>query len=369
MVSLIKHTTMNFARTATTAAPMATLALLLAFGATRAVASIVVDPNTTPCVSATTHYTTIQAAVSAAPSGATIQVCPANYAEQITIATPLTLKGVNNTAGNTGAAVVTIPNNTFSGAYAQIVINATNVTLTNMGVDGTNSLSSCSATLTGIMFGSGSSGSLKDVAARNHNISNGGGGYCGTGTPIYANDATSVTITDSSVRNFDATGIYLTATSTATVKATTVAPISTGSNCIYANAETVVVSNNSVAGCSYGLYVTSTTQGTVSGNTVHGGANGVTGIFCFPVCTGLTVSGNLVFDTYNGLSMKTSDEVGGVTFENNDIYGTTNAIYLFIQPGNTVSNNTITDAQVGVSGASGNTLSGNTYRTVTTLTQ
>ncbi len=150
MVSLIKRTTVNVARAATTAAPMATLALLVAFGATRAVASIVVDPNTTPCVSATTHYTTIQAAVSAAASGATIQVCPANYAEQVTIATPLTLKGVTNTTGNTGAAVVTIPNNTFSGAYTQIVINATGVTLTDIGVDGTNSLSSCSsATLTG----------------------------------------------------------------------------------------------------------------------------------------------------------------------------------------------------------------------------
>ena len=156
MVSLIKRTTVNVARAATTAAPMATLALLVAFGATRAVASIVVDPNTTPCVSATTHYTTIQAAVSAAASGATIQVCPANYAEQVTIAKPLTLKGVTNTTGNTGAAVVTIPNNTFSGAYTQIVINATGVTLTDIGVDGTNSLSSCSsASLTGIMFGLG----------------------------------------------------------------------------------------------------------------------------------------------------------------------------------------------------------------------
>ena len=370
MVSLIKRTTLNIARAATTAAPMATLALLVAFGATRAVASIVVDPNATPCVSATTHYTTIQAAVSAATSGATIQVCPANYAEQVTIATPLTLKGVTNTTGNTGAAVVTIPNNTFSGAYTQITINATGVTLTDIGVDGTNSLSSCSsASLTGIMFGSGSSGTLKDVVARNHNISNGSGGYCGTGTPIYANGATSVTITDSSVRNFDATGITLTATSTATVKTTTVSPITAGSNCIYANAETVVVSNNTVAGCYVGLYVTSTTQGTVSGNTVHGGVNGVAGIFCFPVCTGLTVSGNLIFDTYSGLSMKTSGEVGGVTFENNDISGTTNAVYLFLQPGNTISNNTITDAQVGVNGASGNTISGNTYRTVTTLTQ
>jgi parallel beta-helix repeat protein len=271
MFSLIQRP--NIARAAITAAPMATLALLVAFAATPAVASIVVDPNTTPCVSATTHYTTIQAAVSAATSGATIQVCPANYAEQVTIATPLTLKGVTNTTGNTGAAVVTLPSSTFSGAYTQSVINATGVTLTDIGVDGSNTVSGCSASLTGILFESGSSGTLKNVALRNHNISNGTGGYCGSGSPISANSASSVTITDSSVRNFDATGISLTATTTATVKTTSVTPISAGSNCIYANSETVVVSNNTVADCSYGLYVTSTVQGTVSGNTVHGAAS------------------------------------------------------------------------------------------------
>ena len=69
------------------------------------------------------------------------------------------------------------------------------------------------------------------------------------------------------------------------------------------------------------------------------------------------------------MSIKTSGGVGGVTFRNNDIPGTVNGVYLFIQPGNTVSNNTIIDATVGVYGASGNTLSGNVYRTVTNLTK
>ena len=79
------------------------------------------------------------------------------------------------------------------------------------GVDGTNTLSSCDfgPTLVGIMFASGSSGTLKDVAFRNHNISNGSGGYCGAGTPVSANGATSVTITDSSIRNFDSEGTGL----------------------------------------------------------------------------------------------------------------------------------------------------------------
>ncbi len=58
-----------------------------------------------------------------------------------------------------------------------------------------------------------------------------------------------------------------------------------------------------------------------------------------------------------------------VVIENNDISGTTNGVYLFLETGNTVSNYTINDAQVGVNGVSGNTLSGNTYKTVATLTQ
>src|ERR1035438_1534840 len=40
-------------------------------------------------------YTTIQTAVNHAFSGATILVCPGTYAEQITITTPLTLKGIS----------------------------------------------------------------------------------------------------------------------------------------------------------------------------------------------------------------------------------------------------------------------------------
>jgi parallel beta-helix repeat protein len=348
------------------------IAALVLFDASRAAAGIVVDPNTPPCVPTfSAHYTTIQAAVNAAASGATIQVCPGTYAEQVTIATALTLKGVNNTAGNTGAAVVTIPTGTFSGAFTQINIEAAGVTLLNIGVDGTNTLTSCDfgPSLTGILFAAGSSGTLKEVALRNHYISNGSGGYCGSGIPVTASSATSVTVTDSSVRNFDGEGFYLTATSTVTVKTTTVAPINPGANCVYANAPTVEVSNNSVADCGVGVYVTSTVQGTVSGNTIQGGASGESGVFCFPVCTGLTVSGNAIFDTGTGFGMKTSGEVGGVVFENNDVSGASNGVYLFLQPGNTISNNTFTDVQVGVNGASGNTISGNTYRTVTTLTQ
>lgn len=368
-MNLIERATVNVAGPVATA--VASLALLL-FGSTSAIAVIVVDPNATPCVTTfSAHYTTIQAAVSAASSGATIDVCPGTYAEQVTIATSLTLRGVTNTAGNTGASIVTVPGGTFTGSFTQIHILATGVNLTAIGVDGANTLSGCpSGGLTGVLFDTGSSGTLKQVALRNHNISNGSGGSCGTSIAVFSNGATTVSVIDSSINNFDGTGIYLSATSTVTVKTNTVG--SNGNpdaNCIYANAPTLTVSSNTVSNCLTGVYVTSTVLGTVSDNTVVGGVNGVEGIFCFPICTGLTISGNQISDTGNGVSMKTSGEVAGVVIENNTISSTSNGVYLFLETGNTVSGNTINDAKVGVNGISGNTVSSNTYKSVTTLTQ
>jgi parallel beta-helix repeat protein len=381
MLTLIKRITLDAALPAITAALLATLAGL-SLGAAPAMAAIVVDQNTAigapSCTGAPTQYNTIQSAVSAAPSGATIQVCPGTYAEQVTIATPLTLKGVTDTTDNAGAAVVTVPSTFTGGPFTQIDIKASGVTLVDIGVDGTNTLSSCDfgPTLTGILFDAGSSGTLKQVALRNHNISNGSGGYCGSGSPVLSSSASSVTITDSTVRNFDSTGINLTTTSSVTVKTTTVAPVYEASsenfpNCVYANAPTVQVSSNTVSSCTSGVYVTTTVSGTVSNNTIIGFGTFETGygFICFPTCTGITVSGNQIFNTAIGATMKTSGETGSIDFENNSINGTGTAVYLFLQPNNTVSNNTITDSGVGVYGVTGNTVTGNIYRTVTTLTQ
>lgn len=296
MLSLIKLTTV--VRTATAAALISTLVLMLSFAATpAAAAAIVVDgtPNVvgntvTSCLGTTNPYTTIQSAVSAAPSGATIQVCPGNYPEQVTIATPLTLKGVTDTTDNGGAAVITVPSTFTSGQFTQVDIKASGVTLVNIGVDGTNTVSSCGIAgpvLIGVLFDADSSGTLKQVTLRNHNIPTPSGGYCGDGFPVYATTAASATVADSS---FDGIGIDLTTTSSVIVKTTTVAPVyvmvplGAIPNCVYANAPT--------------------------GNQLR-----------------LLLLPELQRD--HGVSMKTSGGAGAIIFQNNSINGTLNAVDLF----------------------------------------
>lgn len=92
-----------------------------------------------------TVYTTIQAAVNAASSGSTVSVCPGTYAEQVTITTPLTLKGIGQ--GSSNAAIIRPPAaglvaNSLSGIwgtlYVQVLVHGTqgSVTLSNIVIDG-----------------------------------------------------------------------------------------------------------------------------------------------------------------------------------------------------------------------------------------
>src|SRR5262249_27479015 len=59
------------------------------------------------CKASIPSFSSIQTALAAVPSGATIQICPGSYAEQLTINAPITLQGVNT--GNNQAAVLTVP--------------------------------------------------------------------------------------------------------------------------------------------------------------------------------------------------------------------------------------------------------------------
>jgi hypothetical protein len=95
------------------------------------------------CRSVKHPYTTISAAIAAAPAGGVIDVCPGTYAEQVEISKPLTIRGVV-IAGQPGATIVPpatglSPLPTGSNFYPQVFVSNAGgpVNLINMSVNGT----------------------------------------------------------------------------------------------------------------------------------------------------------------------------------------------------------------------------------------
>ena len=172
-------------------------------------------------------YPTIQAAVTAAPAGSTIYVCPGSYPEQVSINKRLTLQGV--ASGPLNQAVVTAPAggivaNTVSLATgdpiaAQVwVHDTTAVTIENLTVDGAgNGIAACAPNLIGVYY-QDASGVVNNVVARNQTSGvtsplNG----CQWGEGIFVQSGIStvtgkagtstVTVRNSSVHDFQKNGI------------------------------------------------------------------------------------------------------------------------------------------------------------------
>jgi hypothetical protein len=92
-----------------------------------------------------TQFATVQAAVTAATAGSTIQVCPGTYAEQVEIKAPLTLKGVP--LGASDSVVIrppakgitqTAPSGLWGTLYPNVYVHttATAVNFSNITIDG-----------------------------------------------------------------------------------------------------------------------------------------------------------------------------------------------------------------------------------------
>jgi hypothetical protein len=198
---------------------------LLAFATQGLMASVAVGN----CKPGLTSFTTIQAAVTAAPAGATIWVCPGHYPEQIVISQPLTLQGV----ANTGAAVVIPPAtgivaNSVLGLGGQIVVQDTAaVTIRNLTVDGTNNgIVPCAVVLVGILF-ENASGLVDQVATRHQTIP--ANAACdGRGIEVRTDSGltSTVAVQNSTVHDFQFEGIRsLGRGTTTTIKATTVSGV------------------------------------------------------------------------------------------------------------------------------------------------
>ncbi len=94
------------------------------------------------CQSGETPYTTISAAITAAPAGGVVNVCPGTYAEQLEIDKPLTIQGVKGTATlvSPSAGLNELP--AGSSFFPQVLVNNAGgqVRLLNLSIDGSDAL-------------------------------------------------------------------------------------------------------------------------------------------------------------------------------------------------------------------------------------
>lgn len=254
-----------------------------------------------------TRFSTIQSALNASPAPNTVEVCPGDYPEQITITKPVTLEGIS--AGNEAQVrIVTPPGgliinaNVYTGetvldpAAVQIYVNnaSGSVNLSNLHVNGiANGQSGSGDFLIGILY-QGTSGTINHVATFNQN------GQNTVGWGIFLQGGSSdplVTVENCSLHDFSQGAIWaIGTTDTPNLRA--------------------VIENNFVSSTStstYDLVMEGSTNATVSGNVVNGGLYGI-----YVVTTEGSVSGNTVTGTRTGIDLT----VDGVSVKSNKIYGT-----------------------------------------------
>ena len=351
------------------------------------------------------QFGTINAAVAAAPAGATIDICPGTYPEQVTITKNLILKGISS--GNAGAAIIVPPSGGLvqnatrlsgAGVEAQIYVLGPSVTvnISDLTFDAAGSnLDSlgCDGDPAGIFykFASGTitrNSVLNDILSPNFN-------GCGGGLGIYAvsNSASDVLkITYNHVETYSKNGITVNGPggapgpsgtisnntvigqgpttgaaensiqvgfgATGTISTNTVGsdvwapdtisdPGDAAAGILVYASSGVFISNNNVNNTQYGIVaVTDTSYGTADNTTVTKNTVSATHIF-----DGIDLCSNNNSATAN--LVNGSDEAG--------IH--VDATCTGAATGNTVQKNVINSACAGVlsGSASGNTLSPNTY--------
>jgi hypothetical protein len=316
-------------------------ALALAFGAQEMSAATVTYIVGT-CKSGT-QFSTIQSALDASPAPDTVEVCPGQYGEQLTITKPVTLEGI--TAANGSLAQIMpgsmgVNAHVFGGeqpVVAQVYVNHVtggDVNLTNLDVNGMNQNAGTSTSpgfFVGILYEQ-SSGTINQVITSSQN-----GAYdVGYGILIEGGSSDpSVTVENSSIHDFaggyGGDGIYAIGGSTAT-----------------APDLTVTIKNNLISspsqGSNYNLVVEQFTDPTVSGNVVNGGLIGI-----YVDTPKGSITGNSLFGSQSGIVLvspdDTAEEGTGLTVSGNTVVGTQYGIQL-LADGPAVTSNNILDSAV-----------------------
>ena len=350
-----------------------------------------------------TQFTTISAAVGAAPPGSTIHVCPGTYPEQVTISNTSNLTLVGVESGTSDAAVVVPPSGglvhnatDFFGnqVAAQIFVqNATAVTIARLTVDGSaNGLSGCTTNLEGIYF-QNSSGSVMNNAVRNQMLAANLGCQVGLAINVESTGTPAVTVSNNSVHNYQKNGITADGVGEGSGPTVTV----TGNTVIGIGPNPSIAQN----GIQIGFGATGSVQNNRVADDIYTGSNAQGSGILIYASENVTASNNTVETTQAGVATASDPADGpanGATITSNHIGGTQNfdAIDLCSSnntaesnvidgsaqsgvhaddscpssgTGNTIEHNTINEACAGIlegPSATGNTVAPNTFFNVTT---
>jgi hypothetical protein len=353
------------------------------------------------CQPSLPSFLTISEALAASPSPDVVEVCADTYAEQLMITNPVTIEGIS--AGGSSQVVITQPLSALEacgtglaatgGTPLVCVASAGTVNISNITVYGPGAVSGSFPV--GIEYNN-SSGTLNHVETRFQESGGQGEGIQIDGA------ANTVTVENSTIRNFDGGGITTEDFSPSGNELT----VNIEGNVIVADANassgiadlrggaSVTISGNVVDGpagqslsfCGVapsptcgGIISNLPAAGSISNNRVIDVGSGYAGIGLYPcdtcnnTSTTLSVTSNKIFDiSGDGIQFFTaippSTSVPGTTVQDNDITQAGNGIDFECSPGNSVGSNTISAIHsVGLANVPSGVTSTNTYFNVPTL--
>jgi len=300
-------------------------------------------------------FATIQSAVDAASAGDTVAVCPGYYSEQLTIAKPLTVKGI--AAVNQGAAVIVPPSAglaanaadalTGDAEAAQILVQTPGpsgpiqVVLRNLTVDGLNNgIPGCSPSVVGILY-QNASGTIGQVVARNQQLGTAlAGCQSGYGLRVETTSdaaASTVAIQNSGIHGYQKNGITAEGAQTS-----------------------VTIVGNSVRGqgpnsgaAENGIQVGPGAAGSIRNNRIGDHVSVGTGFAATGILIAgsgnVQIAGNTIGNSDFGIAVETvtggaiAGNADGAAIRNNVVFGSGYDGIDLCSNGNTASGNTITD--------------------------
>jgi hypothetical protein len=337
-----------------------------------------------------TQFSTIQSALDASPAPNTVEVCPGQYAEQVTITKPVTFEGI--AASNGDLARIILPdtyaiNAALGGsapvpAVAQVHVNNVSggaVNLKNLEVNGMG-FSMNSTNFVGIFYEE-SSGSINQVITSfQTGADTGAANVFGYGMYIQGDASKpSVTVENSSIHDFNGWGIFAAGVTTAPDLKVTIENnnVSSPQNEIALDVDpgTDPTVSGNVVKSGFGGIVVNASTGSITGNTVLGGNYGIIVNF-----DGSSVKSNKIFNTIDGGIYVGSASLKASLIEDNtimtviqpgslDVTGTGIELNCVNVTSGHVNSNTLMDSLYGYGDAPPGFTGSNTYAGVVTPVQ